>query len=110
MGSACSALSIGVRVIHWSSAGEANCGNMPKSGCPVCNCFVSYTDDKVVPVAKSIASEDDTNMDVDVVAPISIKHGLLEIEIYCYLLVLIFFLLIRRNTMRYIENADFPYV
>ncbi|ONM10508.1 26S proteasome non-ATPase regulatory subunit 3 homolog A [Zea mays] len=66
---------------------------MPKSGCPVCNCFVSYTDDKVVPVAKYIASvspEDDTNMDVDVVAPISIKHGLLEIEIYCYLLVLIF--------------------
>jgi 26S proteasome regulatory subunit N3 len=32
-------------------------------------------------------------MDVDIVAPVaqvSIKHGLTEIEIYCYLLVLIF--------------------
>ncbi|AQK58995.1 26S proteasome non-ATPase regulatory subunit 3 homolog A [Zea mays] len=37
--------------------------------------------------------EDDTEMDVDAAAPatqISIKHGLPEIEIYCYLLVLIF--------------------
>ena len=37
--------------------------------------------------------EDDTEMDVDAAAPatqISIKHGLPEIEIYCYLLVLVF--------------------
>lgn len=37
--------------------------------------------------------EDDTEMDVDAAAPasqITIKHGLPEIEIYCYLLVLIF--------------------
>jgi 26S proteasome regulatory subunit N3 len=38
----------------------------------------------------SFFQEDDTKMDVDVVALISIKHGILEIEIYCYLLVLIF--------------------
>ncbi|GJN04231.1 hypothetical protein PR202_ga21757 [Eleusine coracana subsp. coracana] len=38
-------------------------------------------------------SQDDTDMDVDAAAPasqIAIKHGLPEIEIYCYLLVLIF--------------------
>jgi hypothetical protein len=37
--------------------------------------------------------EDGTEMDVDAAAPatqIAIKHGLPEIEIYCYLLVLIF--------------------
>jgi hypothetical protein len=37
--------------------------------------------------------EDDTEMDVDAAAPatqIAMKHGLPEIEIYCYLLVLIF--------------------
>jgi hypothetical protein len=40
-----------------------------------------------------IFQEDDTEMDVDAAAPatqIAIKHGLPEIEIYCYLLVLIF--------------------
>jgi 26S proteasome regulatory subunit N3 len=40
-----------------------------------------------------VPKEDDTEMDVDAVAPttqISIKHGLPEIEIFCYLLVLIF--------------------
>ncbi|KAL5682292.1 hypothetical protein ACJX0J_008677, partial [Zea mays] len=40
-----------------------------------------------------VPKEDDTEMDVDAVAPatqISIKHGLPEIEIYCYLLALIF--------------------
>ncbi|KAL5643422.1 hypothetical protein ACJX0J_022346, partial [Zea mays] len=40
-----------------------------------------------------VPKEDDTEMDVDAAAPatqISIKHGLPEIEIYCYLLVLIF--------------------
>jgi len=41
----------------------------------------------------NVLQEDDTEMDVDAAAPttqISIKHGLPEIEIYCYLLVLIF--------------------
>ena len=41
----------------------------------------------------NLLQEDDTEMDVDAAAPttqISIKHGLPEIEIYCYLLVLIF--------------------
>jgi hypothetical protein len=41
----------------------------------------------------SIFQEDDTEMDVDAAAPatlVAIKHGLPEIEIYCYLLVLIF--------------------
>jgi 26S proteasome regulatory subunit N3 len=40
-----------------------------------------------------VPKEDDTEMDIDMAAPatqISIKHGLPEIEIYCYLLVLIF--------------------
>ena len=41
----------------------------------------------------NLLQEDGTEMDVDAAAPttqISIKHGLPEIEIYCYLLVLIF--------------------
>ncbi|KAK1612407.1 hypothetical protein QYE76_023012 [Lolium multiflorum] len=40
-----------------------------------------------------LPKEDGSEMDVDIVAPVaqvSIKHGLTEIEIYCYLLVLIF--------------------
>uniref|UniRef100_A0A0A9E9C4 26S proteasome non-ATPase regulatory subunit 3 n=1 Tax=Arundo donax TaxID=35708 RepID=A0A0A9E9C4_ARUDO len=44
-------------------------------------------------LAALVPKEDDTEMDVDAAAQatqISIKHGLPEIEIYCYLLILIF--------------------
>jgi len=53
----------GARVICWSSAGEANCGNMPKSGCLVSNCLINYTNDKAIPVAKFVASRSTKEID-----------------------------------------------
>jgi 26S proteasome regulatory subunit N3 len=38
----------------------------------------------------TFSKEDGSEMHVDTTAQVSIKHGLPEIEIYCYLVVLIF--------------------